>query len=273
MKQLYRKSSIERLSNPDQLDRRIKISSTMSWLALLGVLMIIVATIIWSFVGNIPSIENVSGIVAKPANVNAVFSDASGSIISILKYVGDVVKKGDKIALVKCGDGKEISVVSDIDGKLSDILVQIGSPVFPGAEIARITPNIEQEQVVVCYVPLVIAQKLQKDMRVLLYPVSIDSQKYGHMEAWIDSVEKYAANTGNLWYVLGNDNLVADQFLSSGPVVAVVCRLRTDSSTKSGFFWSSEKGNELIIPNGSVVSAKIIIEETTPISKLLNHLR
>ena len=42
MADLYRKSSLDKLSNPEQLDRMIKISSPLSWLALIAVLLVIV---------------------------------------------------------------------------------------------------------------------------------------------------------------------------------------------------------------------------------------
>ena len=48
MADLYRKSSLEKLSNPEQLDRMIRISSPMSWLALAAVLLVIVAAAIWA---------------------------------------------------------------------------------------------------------------------------------------------------------------------------------------------------------------------------------
>ena len=42
MADLYRKSSLDKLSNPEQLDRMIKISSPLSWLALIAVLLVLV---------------------------------------------------------------------------------------------------------------------------------------------------------------------------------------------------------------------------------------
>ena len=36
MAELYRKSALERISSPDQLDTMLKISSPISWLALVG---------------------------------------------------------------------------------------------------------------------------------------------------------------------------------------------------------------------------------------------
>ena len=48
MAQLYRKAALERISNPDQLDKAIAITSPASWLMLIGITLILVVVIVWS---------------------------------------------------------------------------------------------------------------------------------------------------------------------------------------------------------------------------------
>ncbi len=273
MAELYRKSSIEKLSNPEQLDRAIKLTSPMSWLALMGVVLIIVVTLIWSIVGTLPDTQTVNGIVVSPESVCAYYSDVTGTVTKVLKKDGDKVKRNDEIAIVKLSDGKEHIIKATVSGKITELLVQEETRVYSGAEIARYTPNISAEQVVVCYVPSYIANQLEVDMDVLLYPTSVDTQKYGHMEATIESIGEYAASTNNMWYVVGADNLVAEQFLSSGPVMTVVCKIKTDKDTDSGYYWSSDKGKNVTISDGVFVSAKIITDESAPIMKLFSNIK
>lgn len=273
MADLYRKSSLEKLSNPDQLDRAITISSPMSWVALLGVVLIIVATLIWSIFGTLPTTATVNGIIVSPENTGAIYCDYAGTITKVIKKAGDTVKAGDEIAEMKNSTNKEFSIKATQSGTLSEILVEVDSPVCAGFEVARYTPAINQDQIVVCYVPLTTAKQLKKDMEVLVYPTSVDSQKYGHMECWIESIGEYAATTSNMWYVVGADNLIAEQFVSNGPVVPVVCRFKTDSSTKSGLYWTSKNAEDLTVSNGTFVSAKIVVDECPPITKLINGLK
>ena len=63
MADLFRKSALERLSSPEQLDKAITVSKPASWLALLGVLIMVVAVVIWSVLGSLPTSMDVSGIV------------------------------------------------------------------------------------------------------------------------------------------------------------------------------------------------------------------
>lgn len=273
MANLYRKSSIEKLSNPEQLDRIITITSPMSWLALLGVVIVIVATLIWSVTGTLPTIQNAEGVFVSTDSVCAYYSQYSGTVEKVFKNVGDSVKKNEELAVIKVNGGEEYTIKASDDGKLTDWLTDIGTVVYAGAEIARYTPDISEAQTVICYVPVVAAKQLEKDMKVLVYPVSVDSQKYGHIEATVDSIGEYAVTTSNMWYVLGADNLVAEQFLSNGPVISVVCKIKTDSETKSGYYWSSENGKDIIISNGTFATVKIVTDESAPITKLFSDIK
>ncbi len=273
MADLYRKSSLEKLSNPEQLDRMIVISSPLSWLALVAVLAVIVVTVVWSIVGTLPTTETVSGMIVDTSSVNSIYSESSGTLEKYCIEVGDNVKSGDKIAEIKQTDGTIKTVNADQDGALSVLSLEIGAPVLAGTEIARTTPENLGPQVIVCYVPLAYAGKFEKGMEVLVYPVAIDSQKYGHMEAEIVSVDEYAVNTNSLAYVLGNGNMVAEQFASNGPIVSIVCKIRTDDSTKSKYYWSSDSARNLTVSNGTVISAKIVVDECAPITKLIGKFK
>lgn len=74
-------------------------------------------------------------------------------------------------------------------------------------------------------------------------------------------------------YVLGSGNNILDQFTQNGPIVTVVCQIKTDATTKSGFAWSSDNAKDLTVSNDMMVSAKIVVEESRPISKLFGKFK
>ena len=51
---LFRKAALERLSSPEQLDKAIVVSKPVSWLALIGLTVIIAAGILWLIYGDLP---------------------------------------------------------------------------------------------------------------------------------------------------------------------------------------------------------------------------
>ena len=61
-RQVYRKTSLERVSSPEQLDKMIVITSPSYWLAILCGALIIAAALVWSIFGNIPINTETTGV-------------------------------------------------------------------------------------------------------------------------------------------------------------------------------------------------------------------
>ena len=101
MAELYRKSALERISSPDQLDTMLKISSPISWLALVGAALIVVVTIIWAFIGRIPMTVTATGIVTSPDGTNAVYSNTAGTVTNVFVARGDKVYVNDVLMEVE----------------------------------------------------------------------------------------------------------------------------------------------------------------------------
>ncbi len=274
MDQLYRKSALEKSSSLEQLDKALTVTSTLSWIALAAITFILVVTIIWSIIGTIPVTVTTTGIVASPVSTNAVYTPESCSINSILVYPGSMLRIGDPVASYKTGNGDVKTIYSDQVGTVTEVLSKAGDTITQGSEIIRVSPLANSEQVIVCYVKLSDAKKIERGMQVSVSLSSAESQTYGHMLARVINIDSYVSSNKGMSYVLGTDNNLAATFQKDGAaVVAVTCELYPDSDTTSGYYWSNSKGAKLDVTNGSLVSAKVVVEEVRPITKLFSKLK
>ena len=274
MAQLYRKSALERISSPEQLDKALTVTSPMSWLALVAVTFVIVVTVIWSIIGTIPVTVTTTGIVASPVSTNAVYTPESGTVTSVLVYAGSELRMGDAILTYRTGNSEVKTIYSDQFGTVTDVIVAAGDAITQGNEVIRLSPNAWSDQVIVCYVALSDAKKIERGMQVNVMLSSADSQTYGHMAARVINIDSYVSSSTGMAYVLGKDNNLAATFQQNGAaVVAVTCELYPDAGTASGYYWSNEKGGELNVTNGSLVTAKVIVEEVAPIEKLFSKIK
>lgn len=275
MADLYRKSALERISSPEQLDKVLKVTSPMSWLALIGITLIIVVTLIWSIVGTIPVTITTKGIVQSHVGSNAVYTQEAGEVVSVRVRVGDKVNLGDPVLTYKNAKNEVVTVYSDQLGTVAGLPVKNGDTLNPGSEVIRVTPAANSDQIVVCYVPLAQAKKLERGMIVKVSLDSLDSQSYGNMEARIINIDAYASSVTGMQSVIGSGNNLESTFTKDGPVVAVACELGLcgDEPTVSGYWWSNAKGAGATVTNGSLVTAKIVTEEVPPISKLFTKIR
>lgn len=144
---------------------------------------------------------------------------------------------------------------------------EMGTPASENGESSGET----EEMAVVCYIPLYSGKRVKPGMSVIVSPTTVNEQECGHMEAEVVRVDDYAATAGSMEETLGNEMLV-QAFAQSGPVVGITCRLRTDERTSSGYWWSNEKGADVLLPLGTMVEADIIIEWKTPIRMLIPAL-
>ena len=104
MADLFRKSSLEKLSSPEQLDKMIVITSPSFWLAMLGAAFIVATALVWSIFGRLPENVDTQGIYVNRAGIQSVYCEGSGTVAEIKVQDGDTVKKGDIIAVLDTSD-------------------------------------------------------------------------------------------------------------------------------------------------------------------------
>lgn len=97
---LFRKSALDRLSSPEQLDLMVRITSPAGWVALTALIGLIVVAIMWGIFGNIPTKVIGSAMLIKTGGVVEVSARSNGLITDVSVRAGDMVKRGQKIARI-----------------------------------------------------------------------------------------------------------------------------------------------------------------------------
>jgi len=110
-------------------------------------------------------------------------------------------------------------------------------------------------------------KKIEKGMEVKLSPSTVEVEEYGYIIGYVEKVSEYPSTFQGMLRTLGNIELVKT-FTNNGPPIAVTVLLDDDSTTFSGFRWTSTKGPRLEIKSGTLCSSKIITEKRSPISLL-----
>ncbi|MEM1483408.1 NHLP bacteriocin system secretion protein [Oscillospiraceae bacterium PP1C4] len=158
------------------------------------------------------------------------------------------------------------------DGTVYNIAVAAGSIVGAGTPIASVMYGDAADMTIVLYVPVAEGKKVKSGMDVMVYPSTVNRQEYGHMVATVTSVDAYVTSSTQMQKLLGSDSLV-NAFSQDGPVVAVYCTLEKDKNTASGYRWSSKKGAEAVLTNGTMISASVIVDRKIPITMLIPYLK
>lgn len=249
---LFRRSAVKRLSQPEQPGKPVITVSPMSWLALIGIALILILTFSWFFFGKIPVYISCEGIITSPESSGAIFANSAGIVEDLFVSPGNFINEGDEIAVIVSPSGRRNPIISEVSGTVSVLLVGAGDPVTNGSEIIRITPPIDSDKAAVFFIPLPQSQDLMPGMRAVLSPVSDNYSN--RSEAKIVYTGKYASSINNLSFVLGEDNNMSRLFLGNDPICTVVCVIDDDSAFS---------------PN-TIVKCRIIVEETTPFLRMIH---
>lgn len=279
MSDLFRKSAIEKLSSPEQLDKAIVITPPSFWIALIGGILIIVVTLVWGIWGRIPVKVETAGIYMSGNGTADVYSEVSGVVTEVIVESGDYVKKGQIIAYVDSrelpkeqGDFERYGIISTKEGEVQEVIIESGSVVSIGSELIKVKQGEVEQYEVVCYIPVAEGKKIKSGMEVMVYPTTVNTQEYGHMKGTVKSVSEYVISSSKMKRKLGDETLV-QAFLNRGPVIEVICILEEDKSTASGYEWSSKKGADIELTEGTMITANIVTERKAPITMLIPYLK
>jgi len=98
---IFRKSSLDRLASPEQLDSLIRVTSPRAWLALAAIGGLLLTALLWGVFGSIPSKVRGSCILIRPGGVDEIVAPGNGWVSDISVEAGDMVRHGQMIARVE----------------------------------------------------------------------------------------------------------------------------------------------------------------------------
>ena len=170
--------------------------------------------------------------------------------------------------------GVERNVYSSYDGVIDEIMVQEGTFVPSGSPICsvRITQN-RDELCGVFYVPVDKGKRVEPGMTIQLAPNGVDTSQSGSLLGIVRKVSEYPISSEGITLGVGNAQL-AQYILKKvdGAAMEIDFDLVKDSSSKSGYLWTSVVGKQSPITPGSFCTGYIIIDRQPPIEKIFYKL-
>lgn len=121
MNNLFRKTAIDKISSPDDLDKNVQVVSIHGWIALISAIVLILIVIVWSYVGNISTFIEGSGIVMYGSGIENITATQDGIITDLNIEVGENVDKNTTIARINQSDiVTQINLYKDYCSQLND---------------------------------------------------------------------------------------------------------------------------------------------------------
>jgi len=125
MKEIFRDEALQKASSPDQIDDLMHIIQPRVWISVLAVLFLIIITILWGFLGNIPTRVNGAGIILRSDMVGGIYANGNGELVAISVLEGDVVSKGQVIGRIKHPELR--AEIGYLEKHIAELSVEINS--------------------------------------------------------------------------------------------------------------------------------------------------
>lgn len=174
-------------------------------------------------------------------------------------------------------------IKSPYSGRVLEVTANAGQIVNPGFRLGSIdAENQSRELVAVTFFPVHDGKKIEQRMKALkekgkavevqVTPTIVKRERFGGIKGTVTNVSPFPITKEGAALKMGNAELV-ESLVSKEPQIEVEAKLKPDSSTFSGYAWSSSKGPQMKMSSGTTTTVRATVEEVPPITFVLPFLR
>ena len=180
-----------------------------------------------------------------------------------------------EIARLELQLNNESQIISQYSGRILEIAVNPGEVVNAGTRLASIDEeNNTSKLVAVTFFPIKEGKKFKPGMKVQITPETVKRERFGGIVGTVTSVSAFPITKEAATNLIGNPEIVAGLVSNKQDgVMQVFAELEPDSTTFSGYKWSSSTGPQLKISPGTTTVVRVKVEERAPITYVLPILR
>jgi biotin carboxyl carrier protein len=249
------------------LDDLLRVTGPRIWIGLVALLVVVAGILVWSIVGVIPQVVPGDGMLLR-GGVQNISAPDDGSLTTVDVSENSRVKAGDVVATMMTEAGEKVEIKATDDGTVTGINIPPGFSVRQGAEIMTVEV-ITMPLLAVVYVPLGDGKQISPGMAVQLSPSVADVDSYGYLMGTVSAISEFPVSQNALTGGAYIDSAAMAATLGGDvPVLRMIIQL-DEADTPSGYRWSSSSGPDFQLRNGTATSARVIVDETRPISLFL----
>lgn len=159
-------------------------------------------------------------------------------------------------------------------GVVVEILSNEGVVVAEGSPLCKLKSNNAEQNFIkgIMYVPAEDGKKIKEGMEVFVVPATIKPQEYGFMKARVTYVSEFSITQEGMMTTIDNGQLVQD-LLKVGAPFEIHVEFEKDSTSYSGYKWTSVKGPEITINEGTFCLGRVTVREEAPIQLVIPALK
>jgi hypothetical protein len=262
----FRERALSGAPNPlERIDHLFRHTATRIWFGVLGLGILLAAGVLWTAVAKETVTADAPAVIVPPTGVFTAGELEVGTVNSVLVGKGTVVRRGQRLALVKLPTSERlVGVVSPIAGRVLAVEVRVGDVTQSGGPMFLIVPRGVRPMAIALF-PTAGASQLAVGQSAAVTVHGVSPGRYGKAIGRVVDIERVPVTTQRLKQLTGDSSLSA--LASRGPMQEVRIQL-TAAHTPSGLAWTGGRG-----PAGPLlVGARAIVSVTVSRETLLGKV-
>ena len=189
----------------------------------------------------------------------------------IFKQKFDIAQAKGKVELLERQLEESTQVFSPIKGTVISLEAMEESMIQTGMTILNVEP-LEPGLKVFMSVSAMKGKKIQPGMTAEITPTTVKREEYGYIFGTVIDISEFPITADSLLRLFNNRSFVEDA-IRLGPLTSVNIEPVKDTTTRSGFKWSSQKGARVLVTVGTLCSGEVVVKLQSPISLVIPKLK
>ena len=216
-----KENSEETLQSPEQIANHLRVTYVPTYLLASAAIVLLVAFIVWGFLGNVSDKAYYSGVVFPVQGTTDITLPNKGIVRSMLVHNGDSVRHGQTVAMVSIGDSHSFltSTVSGlvISTKADNEPFEAFDPIVSVVD-GNASDGQSQHTQLIAYADNEAQRDLRIGMEAQVWPADEKRDEIGYVRGRITQVVRYPADADEVRQTL-KSNILAKRLLEQGDVV------------------------------------------------------
>lgn len=178
-----------------------------------------------------------------------------------------------KIAQLELQFADQGKIISKYNGRILELSMIPGQVIQSGTRVGSMEAEDPTARMVsVSYFSDQDGKRIQKGMTAQVTPSLVKRERYGGIVGEVKEVSPFPVTTEDITAIIGNPELARKLSQEKAPL-EVITEIQEDSSTVSGYKWSSSKGPSQQLSPGTTTTTRIKVGEIAPISYIIPLFR
>ncbi len=249
MRQVYRKEALEHLDAADRLDSLMPITHPRGWIALVGIIVVLVGALAWSVFEKLETNVKGEGILTRGRGVRVVFADDDLVVQKVVVRPGDEVEADAPLVYATNSRGRERIVQAPVAGRVLEVPSVAEGKVNKGTIVASLEA-VDAPLLAVVYVDAKDGYRIKPGMSARITPVTSSREYASSLRGRVVRAGRYPLTTQQMLRHLTDEEWVS-QLRRFGPLLQVEIEL--------------EVAGQQTLYSGVPCDAKITVQTQAPI--------